>query len=165
MTITLTPIDGTGLETTLTQREAGLLWKNVALEAKVRELERQLAVKRWTEGAVETDIARLVAALTAAGVKVPRLKSHRVPLQMTLRKSPPRKAVLARDGIQCRYCGRKTTKDSRHIDHVVPVAQGGETSLENMAVCCRACNYRKGQKTLEEARMTLRPVPEVPVLK
>ncbi|HKU10190.1 MAG TPA: HNH endonuclease, partial [Sinomonas sp.] len=31
----------------------------------------------------------------------------------------------------------------RHIDHVVPVASGGETSVENGQGLCEACNHAK----------------------
>lgn len=31
-----------------------------------------------------------------------------------------------------------------HLDHVIPAARGGATSLENFALSCRTCNLLKG---------------------
>jgi 5-methylcytosine-specific restriction endonuclease McrA len=36
------------------------------------------------------------------------------------------------------------------IDHKVPFAKGGISSLENKVLCCRECNGNKGDKLLEE---------------
>ena len=42
----------------------------------------------------------------------------------------------------CVYCGCKP----RHItvDHVVPIAKGGDLSLDNLVPACRSCNLSKG---------------------
>lgn len=70
------------------------------------------------------------------------------------------KAVRARDGDFCRYCGKKVNwNDKRGVDggtydHVDP---DGENSLENVVVACRYCNSKKQDRTLEEARMFLLP--------
>lgn len=42
----------------------------------------------------------------------------------------------------CAYCGRPATE----VDHIVPVAAGGTTTIHNLAPACRACNRRKGAK-------------------
>jgi len=55
-----------------------------------------------------------------------------------------REAIFARDGRQCRYCG--STQGPFWIDHVYPESKGGETTLENLVVACRACNANKGRK-------------------
>lgn len=60
----------------------------------------------------------------------------RVPISRELRD-----AVLARDGHACRYCGRRAAHLS--IDHVYPVARGGETTLDNLVAACDQCNSRK----------------------
>jgi 5-methylcytosine-specific restriction endonuclease McrA len=52
-----------------------------------------------------------------------------------------RKAVFERDGKVCKYCGAK--KDLT-LDHIKPVAAGGENVLSNLQVLCRSCNSRKG---------------------
>jgi hypothetical protein len=71
--------------------------------------------------------------------------------------------IRNRDKDHCRYCGCEVNwKDRRGsvggtYDHVAP--RGPET-LANLVVACRGCNSMKGQKTLAEAGMTLRPEPK-----
>lgn len=54
-----------------------------------------------------------------------------------------RAAVFARDGKVCRDCG---SVEDITIDHVRPVARGGNDELTNLQVLCRACNSRKGAR-------------------
>jgi 5-methylcytosine-specific restriction endonuclease McrA len=71
-----------------------------------------------------------------------------------------RREVFARDAHICQYCG--TGSRDLTIDHVVPKHRGGRHEWENLVTACRACNHRKGSKTLGEARMTLRREPRAP---
>lgn len=70
------------------------------------------------------------------------------------------KAVRARDGDFCRYCGKKVNwSDKRGVDggtydHVDP---DGDNSLENIVVACRSCNSKKQDRTPAEAHMILLP--------
>lgn len=59
-----------------------------------------------------------------------------------------REFVLRRDGRQCAYCG--ATSGPFHIDHVVPVANGGSDDATNLVVACKPCNLSKGRKSLEQ---------------
>lgn len=61
-----------------------------------------------------------------------------------------RRLVISRDGNVCRYCG--STEGPFHIDHVHPVALGGTSSPDNLALACAPCNLSKGARTLEEWR-------------
>jgi 5-methylcytosine-specific restriction endonuclease McrA len=47
-------------------------------------------------------------------------------------------------------------------DHVVPRAQGGKTTWENIVSCCIACNNRKSDRTPQQANMLLRKKPIKP---
>lgn len=62
-----------------------------------------------------------------------------------------RRAVFARDGYECQYCGGRA--DS--IDHVVPRSRGGGHNWENLAAACRVCNMTKRDRTPDEAGMRL----------
>lgn len=75
-----------------------------------------------------------------------------------------REEVIARDGLFCRYCGRELEEKGEWplfptLDHVVPRAQGGEHTVENLVVACQPCNQRKKDRTPEQAGMELLPVP------
>jgi 5-methylcytosine-specific restriction endonuclease McrA len=69
-----------------------------------------------------------------------------------------RRAVFARDGYKCQYCGRPA--DS--IDHVMPKSRGGEHAWENVAAACRTCNLHKRDRTPKEAGMILAKTPHLP---
>lgn len=51
-----------------------------------------------------------------------------------------RRAVFERDGGCCVECGE--TFDLQY-DHILPVARGGATTLENLQLLCAECNRRK----------------------
>ncbi|KAF2306940.1 hypothetical protein GH714_022640 [Hevea brasiliensis] len=61
--------------------------------------------------------------------------------------------------IVSRYC---SSCENLTIDHVLPTAQGGEWTWENLVTACAKCNSKKGQKTIEEANMKLIKVPKAP---
>ena len=72
---------------------------------------------------------------------------------------PIRAAVLARDGNACVYCNRKqgeyapteTARDGYlHIDHVIPLTNGGTDDISNLATACAVCNMFKSDRTPEE---------------
>lgn len=68
------------------------------------------------------------------------------------------KRVRERDGDTCQYCGKTVNwKDRRGPDGGTynRIDPEGETVLENLCVCCRACGVAKGNRTPEEAGMRL----------
>ena len=89
-----------------------------------------------------------------AYVRVPRAVQRKI----------SRRALFARDGWRCAYCG--TTAGRLTLDHVVPRSRGGESVWENVVTACAPCNHKKGNRLLEEANMELLhlPKPPAPVL-
>jgi 5-methylcytosine-specific restriction endonuclease McrA len=83
-----------------------------------------------------------------------------VPHRLSLPVS--RRTVLARDHYTCQYCGGQPGKSHLTIDHVVPRCRGGQTVWENVVVACGPCNRKKGDRTPDEAGMTLRSRPTRP---
>jgi 5-methylcytosine-specific restriction endonuclease McrA len=67
--------------------------------------------------------------------------------------------IYARDNDTCQYCGRHLPRVDLNLDHVVPRAQGGRTSWENVVCSCIECNLRKGGRTPEQAGMVLARKP------
>lgn len=58
--------------------------------------------------------------------------------------------VLARDNFTCQYCGAKATDGALlHIDHIVPVKEGGTNEITNLVAACADCNLGKGAKMLD----------------
>jgi 5-methylcytosine-specific restriction endonuclease McrA len=69
-----------------------------------------------------------------------------------------RRAVFARDGHRCQYCGAS----AENIDHVIPRSRGGLHVWDNVVAACRPCNTRKRDRLLEESGLKLRRTPSVP---
>lgn len=60
-------------------------------------------------------------------------------------------AILMRDNFECAYCGGMASTR----DHVVPKSRGGLTVWDNLVAACTVCNFRKRDRTPEEAQMPL----------
>src|SRR5439155_1271616 len=90
-------------------------------------------------------VIRLVAY-----VRVPRSVQRKI----------SRRALFARDGWRCAYCG--TTSGRLTLDHILPRSKGGESVWENVVTACAPCNHKKGDRTLEGARMELLHLPKAP---
>jgi 5-methylcytosine-specific restriction endonuclease McrA len=88
-----------------------------------------------------------------------RLLSYvRVP--KSVQRKISRRALFARDGWRCQYCGAESGKLT--LDHVVPRSRGGESIWENVVTSCAPCNLRKGNRTLDEVGMRLHAQPRPP---
>jgi 5-methylcytosine-specific restriction endonuclease McrA len=99
------------------------------------------------------------AAETFVWPHVIRLLSYvRVP--KSVQRKISRRALFARDGWRCQYCGADSGKLT--LDHVVPRSRGGESSWENVVTSCAPCNLRKGNRMLEEVGMRLHAPPRAP---
>ena len=55
-------------------------------------------------------------------------------------------ALLRRHNGKCYWC-RKSYGETYHLDHVMPLAIGGEHDITNLVVSCPTCNLKKGVKT------------------
>ena len=69
--------------------------------------------------------------------------------RQAIRKSV-RMEVLKRDCFTCQYCGQKAPNVVIEIDHIKPVAAGGDNHILNLVAACRACNAGKSDKLLSD---------------
>lgn len=69
-----------------------------------------------------------------------------------------RKAVFARDGGRCVYCGAPATS----LDHVVPKSRGGAHAWDNVVSACGRCNHVKADRGIAELGWRLRSAPTAP---
>jgi hypothetical protein len=76
-------------------------------------------------------------------------------LPVTTRDISPqlRNEILLRNGYTCQLCGagagdpdpfNPKRKVTLHIDHIIPVSQGGNNNRYNLRVLCSVCNQVKG---------------------
>lgn len=70
--------------------------------------------------------------------------------------------VCLRDHFRCQFCGKQLPMKDLNYDHVIPRSRGGKTEWTNIVAACYECNGRKGDKTPEEAGMTLLSTPVKP---
>ena len=71
-----------------------------------------------------------------------------------------RREIFIRDNYTCQYCERQM--HDLTIDHVIPRSRGGLHVWDNVVSACKACNHRKGGKSIAEARMSLHKQPHEP---
>ena len=69
-----------------------------------------------------------------------------------------RRAVFARDGWVCQYCG----STAENVDHVVPKSRGGQHTWDNVVAACKRCNSRKENRLASEIGLKLARQPMVP---
>jgi hypothetical protein len=72
--------------------------------------------------------------------------------QMVKRKALSAKArfeIFKRDAFTCQYCGSHPPAVILHVDHVVPVAEGGTNVDTNLVTSCERCNLGKGATSLQ----------------
>ena len=70
-----------------------------------------------------------------------------------------RRNIFKRDKFTCQYCGAQPTGDELTIDHVLPRAQGGQSTWENCVLACMSCNHGKANRTPEQSNLRLRKPP------
>ncbi len=98
-------------------------------------------------------LAKLVVKVQQGELAESRLYERRKS-QAFLRRAIPlkmRAAVLKRDGYRCVKCGANARKDEStrlEVDHIVAVARGGSSGLDNLQTLCFACN--QGKKDRED---------------
>lgn len=74
--------------------------------------------------------------------------------------------VFKRDKFTCVYCGRKAPDVILEVDHIEPVAKGGDNSITNLVTSCIDCNRGKRDiplsvnETLEKQRIQLELLQE-----
>ena len=59
--------------------------------------------------------------------------------------------VFKRDSFTCQYCGRSAPDVILEVDHINPVANGGDNDIMNLITSCRDCNRGKGKTELSDS--------------
>ncbi len=103
-------------------------------------------------GLVSTVSTRSIIAVRGHALRTTRAAPLRV----------SRERLFSRDHNLCGYCGHLFGQADLTIEHIVPEAQGGLTTWENVVSACRSCNQRKANRTPEQAGMPLLFLPYRP---
>ena len=81
-----------------------------------------------------------------------------------------RRNLIIRDSIMrngkptlvCQYCADSLSLSTYSLDHIVPRSHGGLSTWENLVACCKDCNSRKSNLTLQQSGMRLMKAPIEP---
>lgn len=63
--------------------------------------------------------------------------------------------VFKRDGFVCQYCGSHPPSVVLQVDHIKPVASGGQNTIDNLVTSCQPCNLGKGAISLSDVPHSL----------
>lgn len=59
--------------------------------------------------------------------------------------------VLKRDNFTCQICGATAKEGAKlHVDHIIPISEGGKTVMSNLQTLCDRCNMGKSNKIEED---------------
>lgn len=112
------------------------------------------ANKQWMGGRDAAVARRIASGKAAAGIRAYRKKNpHKIREFAQRRKgrklgrleygSIPRIGALQK--WKCAIC-RASVKGGYHVDHITPLARGGEHKARNVQLLCGSCNVRKSAK-------------------
>ena len=118
-----------------------------------------LVLKNKAEDVEEHEQVLRSASSTYPRPHVIRLVTY-VSVPRTAQRKISRRALFARDGWRCVYCG--DTGGRLTLDHVVPRSKGGGSEWENVVTSCAPCNLRKGNRLPHEIEMHPRTRPRPP---
>lgn len=101
--------------------------------------------------------------LSASGdyYEVPKVVIVRKFVKRAKRFVPNKRNIFLRDNYSCQYCGANNPSNLT-LDHVMPQSRGGKNTWENLVCACRDCNFKKANRTPEEAMMPLLREPKQP---
>lgn len=75
---------------------------------------------------------------------------------------PSKDSIWMRDRGVCQYSGKSLKKGQGDIDHVIPKSKGGGESWDNLVLCSKEVNTKKGNKSNEEVGLKLIKQPTSP---
>ena len=112
---------------------------------------RRAVVLVLTEKAVTVAGSDELVHSTTVALPVPCVVRLTRFVKVPFRPSVPltRKAVFARDGGRCVYCGAAATS----LDHVVPKSRGGSHTWDNVVSACGRCNHVKADRAVAAAML------------
>ena len=84
-----------------------------------------------------------------------RRRNNNMSQRKTLSKKT-RFEVFKRDSFTCQYCGRSSPDVVLEVDHIVPVAEGGENDMMNLVTSCFDCNRGKGKRELSDESVVVK---------
>jgi 5-methylcytosine-specific restriction endonuclease McrA len=132
--------------------------ENKDRQSTKEKIRRQSNPEKYAEKEAERYIRDREKRINLATEHSHRRKARK--LQTVVERGISKKSLKKKFGTKCYYCskemdfsvgaGRKFNQDMATIEHLIPLARGGEHTWENTVLACRNCNISKNAKTEEE---------------
>jgi len=78
------------------------------------------------------------------------------------KNKPSKDAIYVRDGGIDQYTGKKLDRNIATVDHVIPRSKGGGDTWENLVLCSKDINSKKGNRFNNEVGLKLLKNPTAP---
>lgn len=69
--------------------------------------------------------------------------------------------VFKRDSFTCQYCGSMAPDVVLNVDHIIPVAKGGDNHLLNLTTACFSCNSGKKDRSLSDNTIVKKQISQL----
>lgn len=84
---------------------------------------------------------------TIEAKKQRQTRQHQIEVERAKMTNSLRYDILKRDNFRCQICGSSAQDGVKlHVDHIIPVAKGGQTIASNLRTLCDRCNIGKSDK-------------------
>jgi 5-methylcytosine-specific restriction endonuclease McrA len=60
--------------------------------------------------------------------------------------------------LYCHWCKGLTAMADRAVDHIVPLARGGDHTARNLCICCWSCNQAKSDQLPQDFLQVIKPI-------
>lgn len=130
---------------------------------RIIPMEKAIGMVHVKKTATEIDFYKNIKIKDASG------KYYTMPAVIILKRFVKKKKelvpfskrnIMLRDRCSCQYCGKKLTPQTMTYDHVIPRSKWKKettpTCWDNIVCACFDCNQKKGNKTIEQAKMPLK---------
>ncbi|HKQ57522.1 MAG TPA: HNH endonuclease [Candidatus Eisenbacteria bacterium] len=137
-----------GIQFPLTQEEYALVVRS--RELRPASDEKEVFMRALRAHVAQMEKRKLAVAEKPIRCPRPTGSARHIPAHV-------RRAVCARDGCQCTFVGdnghRCDARRGLQYDHVVPLARGGEATVDNIRLLCRTHNQYEAERTYGEEFM------------
>lgn len=120
----------------------------------------------WRDRATVVEEWDAVFRSPSMEVRVPKVLALRTYAHVDASPKFCRRSIFLRDNFSCQFCGEQFAASELTFDHLIPRANGGTTTWENILTACIDCNSQKrsdmpnfsGRRGRVSAKGGLRPL-------
>jgi hypothetical protein len=120
---------------------------NVTVYCKVTYTSPQGRNHYWKEESYNFDELKRLFDHTVELKAQRETRQYQIKLERAKMTDSLRYDILKRDNFRCQICGSCASDGVKlHVDHIIPVAKGGQTVASNLRTLCDRCNMGKSDK-------------------